>query len=145
MEIQGLTMLFPEPPDTPSTPLPPRTALVDVMACLRDMRLMEAGLDEADIQDRILALLIRAGFPAQREKTFAPGCRADIWIDGIVIEVKKTRPDRPAVRAQITRYAAHKDVRAVVLVLERNVVLPETISAKPIHTISLNSLWGIAL
>lgn len=125
----------------------PRAASMrDVEKVLRGVRIKEAGLQESDIQEKLHEALILGGFPqAEREVKFAKGCRADIWVDGIVIEVKKKRPDRAAVATQLYRYARQENVRGVILVLEKSILLPEEIEGKRIAVLSLNALWGVAL
>lgn len=117
----------------------------DVLKALRNTRIKEAGLQESEIRDRLYAELIKAGMTARTEVPFGPGCRADIWVDGVVVEVKKKRPDRAKVTTQLHRYAQQKNVTGMILVLERSIVLPEEIDNKPVAILSLNSLWGIAL
>ncbi len=129
----------------PAAIVPARCSIDDVLRVLRSVRVREAGLQEVDIRDRLLDHLLRAGLPAIKEHVFAKGCRADIWIDGIVIEVKKKRPHAGDLLAQLQRYAAATPSRAVVLVLERAVPVPDAIDDKPVVMLSLNSLWGVAL
>lgn len=136
--------LFPDSGAVEETPVR-RVAFDRVVSALRQTRIREAGLDEADIRDRLQAVLIEAGFPAKTEFPFASGCRADIWIDGIVVEVKKKRPDRARVLSQLHRYATQGNVQGIILALERSVIVPEAINGKPIRMLSLNALWGIAL
>jgi len=129
----------------PAAIAPARCSIDDVLLVLRAVRLREAGLQEVDIRDRLLEHLLRKGLPATKEFVFAKSCRADIWIDGIVVEVKKKRPHTGDLLAQLQRYAAATSSRAVILVLERAVPVPTTIDEKPVVMLSLNSLWGVAL
>ncbi|NMX77582.1 hypothetical protein HBO23_31945 [Pseudomonas sp. WS 5532] len=115
------------------------------MAALRKVRITEAGLEEYEIHDLLSGALLSAGIFHSRERSFAPRCRADLWVDGIVIEVKKMRPPRAALFDQVTRYASQECVRAVIVVLERSISLPATICGKPVSVLSLNALWGIAV
>lgn len=116
-----------------------------VLMAIRTVRIARAGMPEAEIHDAICMELATHCIPHKREQAFGPRCRADIWVDGIVVEVKKQRPARAALLDQISRYAAQPTVRAIVIVLERSVPLPATLNDKPITIISLNALWGIAL
>lgn len=116
-----------------------------VLKALRAVRIKEAGLQESEIRDRLNTALLQSGLPSRTEVKFGPGCRADIWINGIVVEVKKRRPDRASVITQLHRYARNDEVSGVVLVLERSILLPEEIESKKIAILSLNSLWGVAL
>jgi hypothetical protein len=116
-----------------------------VLRALHSLRIIQAGQDEADLQDRIAAMLERYGLPARREYRFGPRCRADIWCDGVVVEVKKQRPVLADLSAQVLRYAQQPSCREVIVVLQRSVLLPETLAGKPVHVLSLNANWGVAL
>jgi len=86
--------------------IPPVAYYFDrVLEALQAVRLREAGLQETEIHDALSAALAAAGIAHRREYTFGPRCRADLWIHGIAIEVKKQRPARPALLAQLRRYA----------------------------------------
>lgn len=126
------------------TPLP-AIDVARVMAAIRTVRVNRAGLQEYEIHDAIATALLEHGISHRREHAFGPRCRADIWVDGIVIEVKKQRPPRQALLDQVSRYAAQPTCRAIITVLERSVALPATLDDKPIAVLSLNALWGIAL
>ncbi|WP_311061589.1 hypothetical protein [Pseudomonas aeruginosa] len=130
------------PPEEPSTCSEDMTRIVEV---LRTVRIAVAGLEEWQIHDALAAALVAAQIPHYREFSFASGCRADLWIDGIVIEVKKQRPARAALLSQITRYAGKPGVRGVIVVLERSIHVPAVIEGKPVRMLSLNAAWGIAL
>lgn len=123
----------------------PTISLDRVMNAINTVRIRQAGQQEASIHDAACAALEDHGITYRREYMFGPRCRADIWIDGIVIEIKKQRPARAALIDQLGRYADKPTARAIVVVMERSMVLPATINDKPIAVISLNALWGIAL
>lgn len=117
-----------------------------LLADLHTLRLTHAGQEEAAIRDRIAAHLLARGIPVQTEHVFAPGCRADLWIDGIVLEVKIRRPPRGKAVAQLSRYARQDAVRAVVLVLEEAMPgLPSLLAGKPCRVVSLHACWGVAV
>lgn len=117
----------------------------DVLTAIRSVRIRQAGLAEAAIHDAVCAALEKHGIGYRREHVFGQGCRADIWVDGIVIEIKKQRPAKSALTSQLTRYSEQPSVRAVIAVLERSIRLPSALNEKPISVVSLNALWGIAL
>ncbi len=80
------------------------------------------------------------------EARLAPRCRIDFLVEGQVgIELKKGRPNGPKMKEQAARYAAAADIRALIVVVEKWVNLPNQLAGKPLYTISLNRLWGIAL
>jgi hypothetical protein len=116
-----------------------------VLDALQTVRLREAGLPESAIHDALSAALQAARIDHRREYTFGPRCRADLWVTGIAIEVKKQRPARPALLAQINRYAKQPALRGLIVVLERSIDLPTEIEGKRVAVLSLNALWGIAL
>lgn len=121
-------------------------SLSQILKVLRGHRLSLVGLDETAIRDGLAEVLRGAGVPCLREYGFAPRLRADLWVEpGILIEVKKRRPPTTAVLAQLGRYAATGRVRAMVLVLERSVLLPEEIRGVPVSVVSLNGNWGVAV
>ncbi|MBP8275415.1 MAG: hypothetical protein KAX55_00780 [Propionivibrio sp.] len=116
-----------------------------VLTALRTVRLHEAGLQENAIHDALSDALKSAGIAHRREHTFAPRCRADLWVQGICIEVKKQRPPRASLLAQLTRYADQPNLHGLIVVMERSVNLPAEIAGKRVAMLSLNALWGIAL
>ena len=72
---------------------------IDILyAHLRTVRLPAAGMEEAAIRDLLARHCFAAGLYAQVEYRFAPRCRADIYVAGVVIEVKKRRPPTADVR-----------------------------------------------
>ncbi|MEX3555309.1 MAG: hypothetical protein VB131_01340 [Burkholderia gladioli] len=116
-----------------------------VILALRELRIGLAGQDEAYLSEQIAVKLRAQHLPARTEYRFGPHCRADVWVDGVVVEVKKRRPPRAALLSQIERYAAQASCREIVVVLEKSVVLEPMIGGKRVHVVSLNSLWGVAL
>jgi hypothetical protein len=104
---------------------------IDLIAdCLRAVRLTVAGMDEAEIRTILATQLMRAGFVVRVEYTFAPRCRADLWIDGVVIEIKKQRPATAAVLGQLHKYAEKPNVGGIILVLERSVSVLARLAAR---------------
>lgn len=123
----------------------PTIAIDRVLTAIKTVRIRQAGLQETSIHDAACAAMDAHDIAYRREYVFGPRCRADIWVDGIVIEIKKQRPARAALIDQLDRYAAITTTRAIVVVMERSIVLPAVMNDKPIAIISLNALWGIAL
>jgi len=119
--------------------------ITEVLSALRTVRITQAGLEEFEIHDLLANALMGARITYAREYAFAPRCRADLWVRGIVIEVKKSRPPLASLLSQVQRYASQPNVRAVIVVLERSIHLPAVICDKPAKVLSLNSLWGIAV
>lgn len=120
--------------------------LIDrVMNVLKVIR-VGAVLEEYKIQEEIANLLEKAGIKFQKECRLAPGNRIDFLVDGgIGIEVKKGKPSRTRVYEQLLRYTSFDDIRAVILAVERNVNIPNTINGRKCVLLGLNRLWGVAL
>lgn len=116
-----------------------------VVSALKTVRLKQVGLSEFEIHDALCLVLAQSGIAHRREHTFGPRCRADIWINGVAVEVKKQRPAKAALLAQVSRYADQPTTTGIVVVLEKSILLPKEINGKPVAVISLNALWGIAL
>ncbi|WP_454021282.1 hypothetical protein [Azospirillum sp. Marseille-Q6669] len=120
-------------------------SLDDVVAAIKTLRLTRVGLSEAEIHDRAAAIFFEQNITVEHEFQVAPGCRLDFWVpaSGIAVEFKKSRPSKASVVAQLSRYAALPEVRALVLVLECSMVLSREIAGKPLRVVSLNANWGI--
>ena len=100
---------------------------------------------EYDIHGLIAEALTADGIEFIHEAPLAPRCRIDFLAGGVGIEVKKGRPVRSAVQRQLTRYLASDRVEAIVLVAEKEVPIPPTLSGKPVRALSLSRFWGVAL
>jgi hypothetical protein len=117
-----------------------------LLKVLRRVRVAEVGLEEAVLHAHISQALTNAGIAHRREYRFGPHCRADFWIHpGVVIEVKKRRPVRADLIEQLTRYAKQPKITRLIVMLERAITVPDTIEGVPVHVISMNAAWGIAV
>lgn len=117
------------------------SGILSVISTVRIRKVME----EQEIQDAIERAFREQDIPYEREAKVAPRCRLDFLSSGVAVEVKKRRPEKAKLIAQITRYAKLDAIRAVIVVLERSIDLPSNICGKPVRVLSLNSLWGVAL
>ena len=81
----------------------------------------------------------------EHEYRLFPRKRFDFWIDGIVIEVKKQKPNKIYLLNQLNRYTKDEHVKAVIVVLEKSMDLPKMLNDKPIFVKSLNTNWGLAV
>ena len=52
---------------------------------------------------------------------------------------------RSTLLGQVTRYLSEEGVCAAIVVMQTRVPLPARICGKPVFTLPLNRLWGIAL
>lgn len=118
----------------------------DVLRALRPIRIRFVGLEEMQLHEILDAALTAADLPFKHHARLSPASEIDFLVDGhIGIEVKKQRPVRASVLKQVTRYAEHEAISAMILVVERALVLPRFVADKPLHVFGLNALWGISL
>lgn len=130
----------------------PRTACagaIDVallMALLLSTRFDLAT--EASIQRGIEKLLIdhlgEAGFA--REARLDPLDRPDFMVPvpglgGVAIEVKHRRAKATPTLRQLTRYAGHGEVAAIILATGWPMPMPAALNGKPVHVVSLGRAW----
>ena len=66
-------------------------------------------------------------------------------VGAIGVEIKKKRPQKAALTAQLARYAACPQVERLLVLAPRGVDLPNRIGGKPVTMMSLEKLWGISL
>ena len=104
-----------------------------------------ASAAEEELHAQVAQALGAAGIEAAHEVRLPPRCRIDFMAGGIVIEIKKKRPERAKLIAQLARYAACPQVRALIVVAPRGVNLPRRIGEKPVTMLALERLWGISL
>ena len=91
---------------------------------------------EAAMQDAVECRLQDFDVPYEREVRMGPNSRIDFMVvGGIGIEVK-TRCPRRQIHRQLTRYAEHPDVTALILVTGTFTGLPETLNGKPVYMVS---------
>lgn len=100
---------------------------------------------EYDLHALVMDCLETHGIPCAHEVKLGPRCRIDMMVGSIGIEIKRGKPERSRLLAQLARYAACGQVSALIVVAERNVSLPRSMGGKPVTAICLNRLWGIAL
>ena len=104
-----------------------------------------ASAAEEELHAQVAQALGAAGLEAEHEVRLAPRCRIDFMVGEIGIEIKKKRPERAKLAAQLARYAACTQVSALIVVAPQGVNLPRTIGGKPVTMIALERLWGISL
>ena len=121
--------------------------MVQMEKLIRALETLRAPIQqgEYDLHQLVMDALEAQGIPCEHEVKLAPRCRIDLMCGGVGIEIKRGKPDRARLIAQLTRYAQCAQLNALVLVVEKSVSLPRTVAGKPLHIICLNRLWGIAL
>lgn len=65
----------------------------------------------------------------------------DFMIHGVAVEVKMNAASPRAIVRQLERYAAHDEVRSLILLTNRAVILPPMICGKAVDVVSLGRAW----
>lgn len=115
-----------------------------VVRAIQTIRCDAAGSEET-LHAQVARALEENGIEARHEVVLAPRCRIDFMAGSVGIEIKKSRPDRAKLLAQLTRYASCEQVRSLVVAAPRGVNLPKIICGKRITMVALERLWGISL
>jgi len=118
--------------------------IANILDALLRVRI-SSRLDEDKIHLAIMKVFDMYGIKYEHEFKLIPRKRFDFWIDGIVVEVKKEKPSKITLLNQLNRYTKEDEVKAVIVVLEKSMVLPKYLNGKPIFVLSLNINWGIAI
>ena len=119
-------------------------SLKSVTVALGTLRVGAADSEER-LHEQAAEAFARAGLEAAHEVRLAPRCRIDFMVGGVGVEIKKKRPQRAPLIAQLTRYASCPQVERLVVLAPRGVYLPKSIGGKPVTMMSLERLWGIML
>ena len=104
-----------------------------------------AACTEEELHEMTRQALCDAGIDAVHEVWLAPRCRIDFLAGDIGIEIKKKRPERAKLLAQLERYAACDQVAQLIVIAPRGINLPERIAGKHVTMIALERRWGICL
>lgn len=118
---------------------------IQTIVCAISTLRVPAMPGEYDLHSDVSAALTRAGIDHIHEYRLAPRCRIDFMVGRVGIEIKKGRPSPAALTKQLTRYLQSDELDAVIVLTQQAVSIPQTISGKPVHLITLNRLWGVAL
>lgn len=116
----------------------------DILTALSKVRINKT-MDEHHIHEEIKKVLDKEKIRYKHEYKLLSHKRFDFWIDGIILEVKKQKPQKMQLLNQLNRYTKVPDVKAIIIVLERSINLPKTLNDKPIIVKSLNANWGVAI
>lgn len=120
------------------------TDMERVLSALSTIR-CGAACTEEELHAQAAAAFARAGIDARHEARLGAGCRIDFLCGEIGVEIKKSRPERTRLIAQLTRYAGCEQIRALVVIAPRGVNLPKAIGGKSVVMLALERLWGIFL
>jgi hypothetical protein len=118
--------------------------LQNILSALYTIRL-NAIVEEFEIHDSIIEAFKEKNICFQHEHKLGKGRRVDFFCDGIVIEVKKLRPQKDRLLKQIQRYLDVPGVTAVIIVLQKSINIKKMIQGKPVYIVSLNRNWGVAI
>jgi len=118
--------------------------LKNILSVLHTIRLT-AIIEEKDIHAAIIKEFQKNNICFQHEHKIGKGRRVDFFCNGVVIEVKKLRPQKDRLIKQINRYLEIPGVTAVIIVLQKSIDLKKTMRDKSVYIISLNRNWGIAI
>lgn len=115
--------------------------IIDALGTIR----CGASCTEGALHAQVAQALEAAGIDAQHEARLAPRCRIDFMAENVGLEIKKSRPERAKLMAQLARYAACEQVGQLVVVAPRGVNLPKRIGGKKVTMVALERLWGVSL
>ena len=120
--------------------------IFEIIDALKTLR-VSAITSEAELHKEIMKAFFNHDIPYFHEYVLGPRCRVDFMVNGVVVEVKKGKPNRNQLEAQINRYAAFDIVDAVIIVVETSLFNPilQTENGKPCTVFGLQKQWGIAL
>ena len=104
-----------------------------------------AACTEEELHALVSQAFRDAGIEAVHEARLAPRCRIDFLVGHIGIEIKKKRPEKVKLLAQLERYAACSQIEQIVVVAPRGINLPDRIDGKFGTMVALERLWGICL
>ncbi len=119
-------------------------AAARIVRALLTVRCGASDSEEA-LHAQVAQALAEAGVEAVHEARLAPRCRIDFLAGDVGVEIKKRRPERGRLIAQLGRYAACAQVVQLVVVAPRGVDLPARIGGKRVTMVALERLWGISL
>lgn len=97
--------------------------------------------DEKRTQVDFAAVLTDQGITFSREHRLSAADIPDFLIDGIAVELKLKGARKKAIFKQITRYAEHDAVKAIILATNVTMGLPENINGKPVYIAPLGRAW----
>jgi hypothetical protein len=116
----------------------------DILCSLYKVRISRR-MDEDEIHRKIMDAFDEDFIHYEHEYSVVPHKRFDFWIDGIVLEVKKEKPSKITLLNQLNRYTQADEVRAIIVVMEKSMMLPRKLNDKLIIVVSLNQNWGVAI
>lgn len=92
---------------------------------------------EAMLQLAIAGVLERSGLEFEREVRLGPADRIDFLVSGSIGIEAKVRYPRRSIYRQLTRYAEHDRITALVLMTATSLGLPPSLNGKPLFYVSI--------
>lgn len=97
---------------------------------------------EAALQLQIAEALTQADIPFEREYRLSPKERIDFISEGFGIEIKiKTSLSKKGIYKQVLGYAQHDCIKAIVLVTNKSIGMPEELNGKPCYVVNIGRSW----
>lgn len=117
------------------------TSASDIVRLLHSYRFDLSS--EKHLQAGIESALTEVGLPFEREKRLSASDIPDFLIkEHIVVECKMRKKSRKIdIFKQLSRYAQHPEVHAIVLASNVAMGLPAEIEGKPVYSASLSRGW----
>ena len=100
---------------------------------------------EYDLHQMVRDALLAAGIAPQHEYPVALRARIDFFWAGIGLEIKRGKPTPARLLPQLLRYAGSPLIQGIILISEGSVSLPNQLLGKPLRSLCLHRLWGIAI
>lgn len=113
--------------------------ILPLLQLIGSVRLPLTG--EKNTQTMLAGVFDAAGVNYEREVKLGPGDIVDFMIDGDIAIECKLRAGRAQIFRQLRRYAEHRGVRALVLLSNTAMGLPESINGRPAYYLSLGKAW----
>lgn len=109
-----------------------------VTDALKGALLDHSGTGYSTIEKRLCQALTLARISHRRTHYFGPGSCADLWVEGIEIEIGSDEQQaRRALMARIQRNLEQPAVRALIVVLGSDVELPSNLNGRRIVRLNL--------
>lgn len=98
---------------------------------------------EKRLQAGVEAVLSKGGVRFEREKRLTAQDIPDFFVEGgVVVECKmRDKAKKMAVYNQVRRYAAHQEVKVIILATNISMGFPKEIDGKPVFVASLSAGW----
>ncbi|MFW6029518.1 MAG: hypothetical protein ACOCRO_04620 [Halanaerobiales bacterium] len=116
-----------------------------IISALKEIR-VNVVKEEYILQEMIAKEFENANISYKKEYKLGPRKRIDFFLEpGIGIEVKKGKPNKRTTIKQLKRYTEVEKIKMLILVVERNLSIPEKINGVKCLSFGVNRNWGIAL